>query len=137
MLSKSGIHAVRALVALAELPEGTYAGTATIAKKIGAPPNYLGKLLQSLSRAGVVVSQKGLGGGFRLARDAETITLFEVVEPTEQISRWSGCILGREQCGDENPCPIHDKWKQVKQAYLGMLVKTTIADLAERDQEMK
>ena len=70
MLSKTGLHAVRAIVALARLPGGAYAGAGRIAQEISAPQNYLGKLLQSLADEGLVESQKGLGGGFRLARSA-------------------------------------------------------------------
>jgi Rrf2 family protein len=135
MISKSGIHAVRALIVLAGLPEGTYAGAVSIAEQIGAPKNYLGKLLQQLSREGVVLSQKGLGGGFRLARDARTISLLDAVEPMEQISRWSGCILGRPKCSEEQPCRIHDRWKVVRDVYLKLLTDTTIADLVEQSQE--
>jgi Rrf2 family iron-sulfur cluster assembly transcriptional regulator len=134
MLSKSGIHAVRALILLAELPEGAYAGAVSIAEKIEAPRNYLGKILQQLSRHGLLESQKGLGGGFRLARPAHEIALLDVVSPIEQIHRWSGCILGRATCSEENPCAIHDHWKEVKEAYLKLLTDTTIADLVDRQK---
>ena len=80
MLSKSGIHAVRALVVLAGLPVGEYKGASSIADETGAPRNYLGKLLQLLSRRGLVESQKGLGGGFRLSQSSGNISLFDVVD---------------------------------------------------------
>ncbi len=134
MLSKSGIHAVRALIVLAELPRGTHAGAVSIAERIEAPKNYLGKILQQLSREGLVVSQKGLGGGFRLARDPTDISLLDIVDPIEQIERWDGCILGRESCSDENPCPIHDGWKSVKEAYMELLSDTTLANLVVRQK---
>ena len=135
MLSKSGIHAVRALILLAELPEGTYAGATSIAEKIDAPRNYLGKLLQQLSRDGLLESQKGLGGGFRLARKARDISLLNIVDPIDQINRWSGCILGNEVCSEDHPCVIHHRWKEVKEAYLRLLQDTTIAELAQLQQE--
>jgi Rrf2 family protein len=105
-----------------------------IAKEIGAPQNYLGKLLQALAREGLVESQKGLGGGFRLARDARQISLIDVVEPLEHVSRWSGCILGRSECADANPCAIHNRWKTVRDAYLHMLRRTTIAELVAKGE---
>ncbi len=129
MMTKTGLHAVRAVVALAQLPPDAYAGAATIAQEIRAPQNYLAKLLQTLSRAELVQSQKGLGGGFRLARPAAAIALLDVVEPFEQVSRWSGCILGHATCSDDAPCAVHHRWKQVRGAYLRLLTQTTIADL--------
>lgn len=129
MLSKTGLHAVRAMVALARLPAGAYAGASSIAQDIDAPQNYLGKLLRNLAERGLVESQKGLGGGFRLARDAREITLFDVVEPIEHISRWSGCILGLPACSDSTPCAMHENWKVVRNGYIQMLRRTTLAEL--------
>lgn len=129
MLSKSGIHAVRALALLAQLPEGSYVGAAAIASATGAPSNYLGKLLQTLARRGVLQSQKGMGGGFRLARDPQKITLYEVIDALEDVTRWSSCVLGRPKCSDENPCPIHTRWSAVRESYLNVLRQTRIADL--------
>ena len=129
MLSKTGMHAVRALVALANLPRGDYAGAARIAHDIGAPPNYLGKLLKDMAAAGLVESQKGSGGGFRLIRDPQEVSLFDVVDPIEHIGRWSGCILGLPTCSDATPCAIHDRWKGVRNDYLLMLQRTTLAEV--------
>lgn len=134
MLTKSGLHAVRAVVALAKLPEGTYAGAVRIAREIGAPQTYLGKLLQTLAREGLVESQKGLGGGFRLARDPRNINVLDVVEPFEHVSRWTGCILGRPECSDTDPCAIHERWKAVRDAYLRMLRRATIAELVDKGE---
>ncbi len=129
MFTKTSLHAIRAFMVLAELPEGAHAGAAAIAKEIGAPQNYLGKLLQSYIRENLVVSQKGLGGGFALARDASEISLFDVVNPIEDIAGKTGCILGRATCGDDNPCAVHESWGQIRDAYLKLLTETHIADL--------
>jgi Rrf2 family protein len=122
------------MVTLARLPEGAYAGAARIAQVIGAPQNYLGKLLKALAAAGLAESQKGLGGGFRLARDPHAISLLDVVDPIEHISRWSGCILGRPACSEIEPCAIHHRWKAVRDAYLRMLERTTLAELVAESE---
>jgi Rrf2 family protein len=123
------MHAVRAAILLAELPPGAYAGANRLAQQIGAPPNYLGKLLQQLSRLGLLHSQKGLTGGFRLARDAAEITLYDIVEPLEHVGRWNGCILGRAECGGDNPCPLHEEYGRIRGEYLTFLRSTTLATL--------
>src|SRR5262245_7918544 len=128
------MHEVRAMVALARVPEGGCARAARKPQAMGAPQNYLGKLLQTLAHEGLVQSQKGLGCGFCLARAPQRITLFDVVEPIESISRWSGCIIGRPVCSDETPCAIHQRWKKVRNAYLALLKQTTIADLVARGE---
>lgn len=129
MISKTGVHALKAVAVIAELPAGSYAGAADIADQVGAPRNYLGKLLKTLADAGLLESQKGKGGGFRLAREAEAITLYDLVEPLERVSRWNGCFLGRQRCNEASPCPVHDRWGAVRDAYLRFLHETTVADL--------
>jgi Rrf2 family iron-sulfur cluster assembly transcriptional regulator len=129
LLSRSGIHAVRALVALAQLPDGEFKGAAALAEATDAPPNYLGKLLQGLAREGLVESQKGLGGGFRLARNSDQITMYDVVRSIEDVRRWTQCIFGGAGCSDRNPCALHHRWAGVRESYVDMLQTTRLIDL--------
>jgi Rrf2 family transcriptional regulator, iron-sulfur cluster assembly transcription factor len=133
MLSRSCVHAIRAVVVLASLPPGAYCGTSAIADTTGAPRNYLGKLLLQLSRRGLVESQKGLGGGFRLAQSPDKISLHDVVESIEDVSRWTECAFGGKQCTDETPCPLHHQWGAVRTAYMSLLRNTSIAALVVSD----
>lgn len=133
MLSRSCVHAIRAVVVLASLPPGAYCGTSAIADTTGAPRNYLGKLLLQLSRRGIVESQKGLGGGFRLAQSPDKISLHAVVESIEDVSRWQECAFGGKQCSDETPCPLHHRWGAVRTAYLSLLTNTSVAELVVSD----
>ena len=130
MISKTGIYGIRAMLALARLPEGEYAGAPRIAELGEVPSSYLSKLLQILARAGLVRSQRGVAGGFTLARDPAAISLYDIVDALEPIERWSGCFLGNSQCTEEAACSIHDRWKAVQQSYLGMLRRSTLAELA-------
>lgn len=129
MFAPTTLYLIRGVAALAELPQGQYKGAAAVARKVGAREQYLGKLFQLLSREGVLVSQKGLGGGFRLARDPGEITLFDLVEPIEHVSRYEGCLMGRGRCSDEKPCALHERWDRVRAAYLELLRETTVEHL--------
>jgi Rrf2 family protein len=129
LLSKTASEAVRAVALLAELPPGHYQGAASIARHVGAPRNYLGKVLRQLCAAGLLVSQKGLRGGFRLSRRPEAISLFEVVDPIEDLGRWSSCILGRGVCSESDPCRLHRGFSNVREDYLAFLRVTTVADV--------
>lgn len=131
MLSKTSTQVINALVELARLPEGECKGAKSIAKKIKAPQNYLGKMLQSLSYKKIVISKKGMGGGFRLARDPKKISLYEVVGLIDNVSLWSECTLGLKKCSDSAPCAIHHNWKNVRDCYYEFLKTTNIADLVK------
>lgn len=136
MISKTGVHAALALTMMAHLKQGDFVGTATIAKEIGAPQNYLGKLLNTLAGEGLLESQKGFGGGFRLARQPNQISLYDIIEPIDKVSRWSGCFMGRGSCTPDNPCAVHHRWKKVREEYLSFLKETTLEDLAEKRVEI-
>lgn len=129
MISRSSVHALRALTILSHLAENSFLDAGTLAAQIGAPPNYLGKLLQTLSRSNVVVSRKGTGGGFALAGRPSEITLFDALEPIENFARWSGCFLGYPTCTNETACAAHARWAPVRDCYLAYLRETTLGDL--------
>jgi Rrf2 family protein len=133
MVTTTGRHTLAALTALAGLGEGEYLGAAPLARRVGAPANYLGKVLRSLCRSGLLESRKGAAGGFRLARDPRRLSLYDVLEPLERVSRWGGCFLGHDKCSDTEPCALHSRWKAVRKAYLDFLRRTTIADMAARE----
>lgn len=132
MISKTGIHATLALTLLAQLRPGEYAGAAQIAGEVGAPRNYLGKLLKKLASEGLVESQKGFGGGFRLALSPTKIALYDIVEPIDRVSRWNGCFLGNSRCDGKSPCAVHEQWAEIRERYLRFLKSTTIAQVAEK-----
>jgi len=128
MISTTAVHALNAGLALAERP-GEFQGAVAIATAIKAPKNYLGKLLQILAAAGVVYSQKGLGGGFQLARPPEEITLYDVVQPIDNVEKWSRCFMGQQTCSEKTPCALHAQWESVRDGYFAMLKESTLADL--------
>ena len=134
MISKTGIHATLALVCMAHADPAAYTGATKIAAEVGAPPNYLGKLLKQLAQEGLLESRKGLNGGFKLARPPHKITLYDVVEPIDHISKWNGCLLGRGKCSETKPCPVHHRWSKVRREYLKFMKETTIAELADKQQ---
>ena len=132
MLSKTAVYALRAIASLAELDAGEFAGAGDLADRLGAPRNYLGKLLRTLADAGIVESQKGKGGGFRLAMPPERVAVYDVVEPIDHVSRWRGCFLGRSRCSEKSPCAVHLRWAGVRDQYLRFLCETTVADLLQK-----
>lgn len=135
MMSRTAGHATSALLTLAKLPPGTYLGADEIARRVNAPRNYLGKILKRLAEVGVLESQKGKRGGFRLARPPAEISLFDIVDPIDRISRWEECLLGQGKCADDRPCPVHSRWAGVRRVYLEFLRDTKLSELVSRSIE--
>src|SRR5690349_12957032 len=105
MISQTVEYALRATVYLADqAPEPRT--TEQISAVTRVPHAYLSKVLQNLARAGVVASQRGLHGGFILARPAEHLTILEVVNAVDPIRRIRQCPLGIATHGTFL-CPLH------------------------------
>jgi len=127
-LSATAQMGLRAVVYLSRQDPDRLIPVEEIADAVDLPRNYLSKTLGKLRRAGVLVSSRGPTGGFRLARPETEITIAEVVAPfTPPGNR--RCILGRENCGDGNPCPAHHQWSQVASRIEQYVEETTIAKL--------
>lgn len=105
MLSLTTEYALRAVVCLADdAPRAKT--TQQIADASHAPAGYLSKVMQMLGRAGIVTSQRGMGGGFVLARDAADITVEAVVSAVDPLPRIRACPLGYAH-PDGGLCALH------------------------------
>jgi Rrf2 family protein len=144
MFSKTAEYALRALVYLAAADdEGEGAAAAPeaprrppqtveqIAESTQVPAGYLAKVLQSLTRAGLVASQRGIGGGFRLARAPGAITVYEAVEAVDPIPRIRECPLGLERHSGGRLCPLHRGLDDAMCLIEEQFRATTLAQLVE------
>lgn len=105
MISKTGEYVLRAAVCLAECyPEARTTGM--IAAATSVPAGYLSKVLQSLGRTGIVISRRGMGGGFALARNPEDISILDILLGAGVgFHRIRQCPLGIP--GHTRLCPLH------------------------------
>ncbi len=107
MFSQTVEYSLRAVVHLANKSPACQT-TDQIAEATLVPRAYLSKVLQSLGRAGLVHSQRGLGGGMTLTKTPEKITILEVVNAVEPIQRIRTCPLGLASHG-VHLCPLHKR----------------------------
>lgn len=129
ILSQTAEYALRAVVHLARHDGGTPLQATDLAAAAQVPENYLRKVLHELVRGGVLTSVRGKGGGFRLAVPAEQLTLLRVVARFDRITEQRRCLLGRPECSDTDPCPVHTHWKLVAQQIATFFETTTVADV--------
>jgi Rrf2 family protein len=114
---------------LALLPPGRLAGAKEIAEAEKIPIAFLWKILQTLARRRLIRSFKGVRGGYELGHPPDQLTLNMIVEATDSAVRVDNCVLGLPSCSDDNACPLHDTWKDVRGRMLDMLHRNTLADL--------
>lgn len=131
MFSQTADYALRAIVHLAKYPEDPLTAH-DIAAATRVSHGYLSKVMQSLVRAGLVSSQRGLHGGFRLAKDVAELTILEVIDAVDPIERILVCPLGIGTHGSEL-CALHRRLDDTVRQIQESLGSTTVADLfAER-----
>jgi Rrf2 family protein len=101
--------AVAAMSALAEVhADGQTMSSHQIAASRNLSQALVGKIMTILSQHGLVRGSRGPGGGYRLAREPESVTILEVVELFEGHRDSSACPFGPGWCGVGEPCPLHD-----------------------------
>lgn len=103
-----------------------------IASHTGVPLKYLQKILRDLVRSGVLSSVRGIGGGFRLREPPKDLRLADVLAPFDDTLERTTCPFGKAQCDDQDPCPVHDRWVKVVEAYRSFLETTRVGDLMDR-----
>lgn len=133
MLSDTAEYALRAVLFIADRSgNGNHpVPVEIVARTLGMPANYLSKTLNQLTKAGILSSQRGPHGGFRLATGADDLRLVQIVAPFDEVGGIRRCLLGREACSDANPCPAHARWKAVADRIQAFFAGTTVADLLE------
>ena len=129
MISQTAEYALRAIVYLGN-QAGEPSTTAQLANEIDAPPSYLAKVMKGLTRAGIVGSQRGLHGGFTLARDPSDVTILDVVNAVDAFHRIPHCPLGRP-AHTSGLCPLHRRMDNVMAAAENTLQHTSIGEVLE------
>ncbi len=130
MISRSATYALRALTFMAAREPDEWSLNREIAEDLGLPPQYLTKILRVLTAEGILISQRGRTGGFRLARPANQLTLLDVVDPFDHLSDRQTCLLGQTVCSNENACPLHDQWRRISDSLCRALRGRTLAQFA-------
>jgi Rrf2 family protein len=127
MFSQTAEYALRAVVYLASGGGGAARTAQQIATATRVKVDYLAKVMQGLSRAGVVNSQRGLHGGFTLTRPPTELTVFDVLQAVDPIRRIRSCPLGLKD--HVNLCPLHRRLDSAIGMVEEALKKSTIAEL--------
>jgi Rrf2 family protein len=121
------------MIYVATLPQGIEkAGLKDISKAINSPEAFTAKILQSLVKDDLLTSAKGPHGGFALNAKPEEIFLAQIVHAIDGDMLFVGCALGFENCSEQHPCPVHHKFKAIRDHLTGMLLTTSLKDVAER-----
>ncbi|MFG6685026.1 RrF2 family transcriptional regulator [Mariniflexile sp. HNIBRBA6329] len=132
MFSKACEYGIKACIFIAiNSYEGKRVSPKEIAEEINSPQAFTAKILQALVRHNVIESVKGAYGGFEVSKnEIKHIKLAQIVKAIDGDSIYNGCGLGLEKCDENHPCPVHDKFKGVRDELKYMLENTSLEELA-------
>lgn len=136
-LSTKGQYAVQAMVDLAMHSPGKAVSLVEIAERQTLPVSYLEQLFAKLKKAGLVISIRGQGGGYSLARPSETISIADVMRAVEEIVKTTRCSpttdIGCQ--GTTSRCLTHHLWKGLEKTILRYLTSISLADVVQGESK--
>ena len=130
-LSSLADYAVVMMAAAARSPCVGRLSATVLAAETGVPLPTAQKLVGRLAAAGLVESARGAGGGFRLARAADAISLADIVEAVEGPIALTTCVdEDRHDCALDGHCLVKPHWGVVNEAIRGALARVSLAQLS-------
>lgn len=132
MFSKACEYGIRAVIFIAwRSKDGQRPNVHDISEAIGSPEAFTAKVLQQLVGSGVVESMRGPAGGFCMSRQSMLTTMLsDVVQAIDGDNIFKGCGLGLPHCSEEMPCPVHNRFKSIREELRLMLESTPVASLS-------
>ena len=131
-LTKRTDYAIRAVMCLARSAPGTPVPARRIAAEMAIPPRFVPHVLADLVRAGLVEGTTGKLGGYRVTRDLDGLSLLELIEAVEGVAGGDACTLDADPCDPGRPCQIHHALSGARDAFVGVLADTSVADIVGR-----
>ncbi|MAG34013.1 MAG: hypothetical protein CL908_24300 [Deltaproteobacteria bacterium] len=127
---------------LATMPEGELMRVKDLSIATGIPSHYLSKVMRRLVLAGLLVSQKGQGGGFLLSKAPEEIPFIDILTAVDAYPSDGHCAFGWGECDAAHPCPLHGSWSRLNEQLQSWAKDTSLADIAKdtvenREQRME
>lgn len=127
MLSNTAEYAMRAMSWLALTPN-ELVSAGSLAESTRVPADYLAKILQQLSQAGLITGRRGVGGGYRLNRPADQVLLLDILQVVDPIERIQKCPVDLRTHG-ESLCALHRRIDEAAAAVRNVFGNVTLADL--------
>ncbi|NBC84065.1 MAG: Rrf2 family transcriptional regulator [Bacteroidetes bacterium] len=136
MLGKTTEYAIRALVYIQlQNRKQLRPGFREVAREIDSPEHFTAKILQQLVKFDIISSAKGRGGGFYFEDMGNNTSLYRIVQLLEGEKYFSRCGFGLKNCTDDNPCPLHNEYIEIRDKLKELLHNKTIQSLADRISE--
>jgi Rrf2 family iron-sulfur cluster assembly transcriptional regulator len=124
--------AIQAVLYITNHPDVDFIPIKKIATETDLSFHFLGKILQNLTRKGILNSYKGPNGGVCLAKSPDEITLLDIVEAMDGLDFYSKCLIGLPKCSDDKSCAVHGEWRRLREDIYRLFQTTKLSMLIAR-----
>lgn len=135
LITRATEYAIRALLFLAKQPKGEIVYKKDICQSQDITPAFLTKILQPLIKAGIVGSQRGVGGGFFLEKTPAEVSMLDILVAEEGPLDLNICITDADSCDRHSLCPVHDAWHDIRAELAKTLSRYTLEKLVVQEQK--
>jgi len=127
-LSNTSEYALRILIYMGKDIQRLYSAKQLV-EALKISDKYLRRLMTDLTKSGIVFSIQGRDGGYVIAKKPEEIKLADILEAMEGMDKYTGCLLGFENCSDDNPCALHSSLGPIREEFLKVFTQKSLNDL--------
>jgi Rrf2 family protein len=135
-VTREADYAVRCVLFLSQ-KAGRIVSAHEISESMAVSRSFLAKILQRLSKGGIVRSTQGIAGGFELVKKPDKVNILEVIEAIQGPTAVNICAVDERNCDLSSTCPVHPVWVELRENIEKKLRKESFAKLIARKQKLR
>ena len=136
-ITRQADYALRTILYLARQEPDRQPSTRKVAEEMLIPASFLAKIVSQLAAAGFINTSRGARGGISLAKPTNLISVYDVVVAIDGPIHLNECTQDICTCPFGETCPVHEIWCEAEALLVAKLMKTTLAELLEREEKHK
>lgn len=130
-ITRAGDYALKVMAYIASQERSKLFMRSELSEKCNVPDSFLGKILQSLARSGLLYSERGKNGGFKLVKEPSEITLYDIIKAVEGEIKINDCLVDPDFCAKIPNCNVHNVLNKIRDSFISELKKYTLENIVK------
>ncbi len=129
LITRQADYAIRVVIFLASKGRDRLVPAKEIAENTAVPKSFLPGIISILSKRKIVITEKGKGGGVKLSKNPEDITIFDIIVAVDGTPQMNMCMYIPDACPFIDYCKMHRVWEEIQKYVHSKLLETKISDV--------
>jgi rrf2 family protein (putative transcriptional regulator) len=131
LFSKKAEIGIKAILYLSTKNVNEIIDVGVISQELNLPKLFTAKILQQLAREKIIGSKKGKFGGFYITETSMNTKLIKIIEVLDGLEMFGKCMFGFPNCSDDEPCPVHSFWGEIRDKMYKMFSEISLSDMKD------